>query len=239
MLNDYKVLKFVKDQLAFSWSFIELTDEQILEWIKEYTLKEFSQFFPDLNTIGYNPNLARNKVAGKANEYYIEDPEGLEILGIKDIYWPQGDYLLHGHPPLGPLSLGELANWALSVEVSMWVKQFSSFDHTFEFKHPNIVRISPVIDNMDFIAIEYERCQPPDFRKVRNDLQHWFLELSLADIMIMIGRIRNRYGDMLKTPFGEIPLQANQLYDEGKEKKRELLEKLTVGSLPNVVLDFG
>jgi len=173
------------------------------------------------------------------NEYYITDPEGLEILGVANIYFPQGDYLLHGHPPLGPLSLGELTNWVLSVEVSMWVKQFSSFDHTFEFKHPNIVRISPLLDSMDYISIEYERTQPPDFRKIRNDLHHYFLELALADTMIYIGRIRTRYGDNLKTPFGDIPLQGTQLYDEGKEKKKEIIDKLTVGSLPNVILDFG
>jgi hypothetical protein len=239
MLNDYSVLKYIKDNMAFPFMFIELDDDKILEYVKEYTIKEFSQYFPDYVTIGYNPNLAVNKVPGKANEYYITDPEGLEILGIKEIYFPQGNYLLHGHPPLGPLSLGELTSWVLSVEVSMWVKQFSSFDHTFEFKHPNIVRISPLLDSMDFVAIEYERIHPKDFRKIRNDLQHYFLELSLADIMILVGRIRSRYGDQLKTPFGEIPLQATQLYDEGRDKKEKLIEKLTVGSLPNVIIDFG
>ena len=239
MLNESRVLHYIKDNLGFPFQFIEFSDEQIIEYIQTYTLREFSQYFPDCVTIGYNPSFAPNKVAGKSNEFYINDEQGREILGIKDIYFPVGDFLLHGHPPLGPMSMGELTNWVLSVEVSMWVKQFSSFDHTFEFKHPNVVRISPSPTNTDNIAIEYERIHSPEFETIQMDISHWFLELCLADIMIRIGRIRRRYsGGNLRTPFGDIPIEG-EILDEGKEKKREILERLQTGSLPNVIVDFG
>lgn len=236
MLNPARVLNYVKSHLGFPYTLVELDDEKIMEHIVEFSLKEFSHYFPDVNTIGYNPNVPVNKVPGKSNEFYITDPQNLEILNIVNIYWPQGDLIMHGHPPIGPLSLGELASWALNVEVAGWIKQFSSFDHTFEFKHPNIVRITGM-SNQDYFAVEYERTHPHDFSKIPNDIQMWFLDLALADIMIILGRIRKKYseGGGIKTPFGDIPLQADIL-DEGKELKKDVLEKMSTGSLPNVIL---
>ena len=41
-----------------------------------------------------------------------------------------------------------------------------------------------------------------------------------------------------RSPFCEIPL-GSYIFEEGKEKKRELLEKMERLALPNVSLDFG
>ncbi len=67
----------------------------------------------------------------------------------------------------------------------------------------------------------------------------YFLELSLADIMLMVGRIRKKYGSGgLKSPFGDIHL-SDEIYDEGKEKRAEVIEKLHSGALTNIVISFG
>ena len=135
--------------------------------------------------------------------------------------------------------MGELKEWALSVEMSMMTKLFSSFDYTFEFKHPNILRISPVTSALGWVAIEYERMQPEDLSGVPNDLQEEYKDLALADIMLVIGRIRKRYGGgNLRTPFGEIPLDSD-IYEEGKELRREVIEKLERLFIPNVRIDHG
>lgn len=237
MLSSSNVLNYVKRNLGFPHLFIELSDVEILEFIQTFTLHEWSHYFPDIETIAINPLVESNKVPSKQNEYYITDPLNLEILGIVDIYWPSSDYIVHGHPIMGAMSMGELANFALNAEISGWVKQFSPFDHTFEFKHPNIVRISGMGLN-NWFTVEYERVHPTDFSKITNDLQSYFLELALADIMIQISKIRRRYANgNLKTPYGEIPLE--DLGEEGKEKKREIIEKLSVGSLPNITLELG
>jgi len=239
MINDGKVLSYIKQNLGFPFMFIELTDEQILDYIKDYTIKEFSYYFPDVNTIGLNLQIQSNRVPGKGNEWYIEDDRGLEILNVKNLYFSTSNYIMFGHPPLGPMSLGELGSWALDVEVAGWIKQFSSWDYTHEFKPPNIIRISPTPNSEQWVACEYERMHPPDFSKIPNDLQHHFLELCLADIMIIIGRARARYADgNLKTPYGEVPLMGN-IFQEGQDKKKEIIDKLTSGSLPNVSIDIG
>jgi hypothetical protein len=89
------------------------------------------------------------------------------------------------------------------------------------------------------MTVEYERMQADDFREVPNSLQVLFLELCLADVMISLGRIRKRYGGgNLRTPFGEIPLESD-IFDEGKTKKSEIIEKLERLFIPNIVIDHG
>ena len=241
MLNSSKVLNYIKGALGFSWQFVELTDEEILEHITSYTMKTFAHYFPDENTIGLNVRLATNQVPTKANEFYITEPEGREILGVSHVYYSAGNSYLFGHPPLGPMSLGEIPEWAFNVEVSGWVKSFSSFNYTHVFKHPNIISIRPTPTTEEWIAIEYERAHAEDFSTITNDLQMHFLELSLCDIGMRIGRLRKKYsagGAGIPTPFGNIPLD-DSIFEEFKEKRTELIEKLTAGALTNVVVSFG
>jgi hypothetical protein len=239
MLSESTILEYVKDNLGWPFMHLELTDEQILEYVQKHTIKEFSYYIPQVWKVPVNTEVEINKVPGVGNEWYIFDPQGLEILNVIDIYTTKGDLYLHGHPPLGPLAMGELPEWGLSVHNAMTTKMFSSFDLTFEFKHPNVIRISPVQSTLGTVLVEYERQQPCDFSGIPNDLQSYFKKLALAQVMIVIGRIRKRYGGgNLRTPFGEIPLESD-IYDEGKEKEREVLDKLEQLFIPNVRIDHG
>jgi hypothetical protein len=238
MLNASRLLQFIKTEIGFPWQFIEMTDEEILDHVTKYTLRTFAQYFPDIITIGYNLGATANKVPNKANEFYLYDADNREILSIVHVYFPLGNYVMFGHPPIGPLSFGELQQWALDVEMAGWVKSFSSWNYTVVFNHPNIFSIRPTPKD-DVVAIEYERQHAVDFSTVPNGFQMYFLELALADIMMLIGRIRKKYGDGgLKTPFGDINLSTD-IYEEGKEKRAEVIEKLSNGSIPNVVISFG
>lgn len=238
MLNSTKVLNYIKGEIGFPWQFIELSDQDILDHIINYSMKTFAHYFPDHTTIGLNVQLASNRVANKANEYYINDLDGREIFSVSHVYYSTSNLYLFGHPPIGPMSMGELSQWAFNTEVAGWVKSFSSFNYTHVFKHPNILSIRPTPTTEQWIAIEYEREHAPDFSTITNDLQMNFLELCLADIMMKIGRIRKKYGDTLTTPFGQINL-SSEIFDEGKEKRAEVIEKLTAGSLTNIVISFG
>lgn len=239
MLNQSEVLEYIKDNLAFPFMFLELTDEKIIDYFTKHTRKTYSYYIPQKVMTSVNTTVESNKVPGKGNEYYITEPDGLEILNVVDIYTTTGDLYMFGHPPLGIFSMGELKEWALSVSNAMMTKMFSSFDFTFEFKHPNVLRISPVTSALGWVAIEYERQQPEDLSGVPNDLQEEFKNLALADIMLVIGRIRKRYGGgSLRTPFGEIPLESD-IFDEGKELRRETIEKLERLFIPNVRIDHG
>jgi len=240
MLSQNLVLSYIKDNLGFPFQKLELEDEKILEYIIDHTLKEFGYYVPQVWKTSLNLNSDANKVPGVGNEFYIFDDQGLEILNVIDFYSSASELYLHGHPPIGALSMGELKDWALAVSNAMTVKMFSSFDYTFEFRHPNIIRISPLpTSSIGVITIEYERQQPPDLSGIPNDLHQYYKKLALADIMIVLGRIRKKYGGgNLRTPFGEIPLDA-EILEEGKEMKREVLETLERLYIPNIRIDHG
>jgi len=237
MLNKSRVLTYVKQNLGFPFMQLELEDEEILEYIEVYSLREFSYYVPEVKRTYLNLLVESNKVPGRTNEYYISDEQGLEILNVVDLYSDSGQYMVYGHPPLGVFSHNELREWALAVATSMDVKMFSSFDITFEFMHPNKIRISPFPANLRYVTVEYERVQNPDLSGIPNEFQVLFCEFALADIMIMLGRIRAKYENM-RTPWGEIPI-SKEIMDEGKDKKKDLIDKLSLGPLMNVIIDHG
>jgi hypothetical protein len=237
MLNSTRVLTFVKDYFGFPYAQVELKDEEILQYIKDYTLKEFSHYMPQKRKIVLNLSLASNKVTNIENEWYLTEPDNLEILNVIDVIYSQGNLYFFGHPPFGAFSQPtDLRQWALDVHNSTMVKHFSSYDYTFEFEHPNILRITPT-PGEDYCTVLYEREQPPDFSGIPNDIQVYFLKFAAYDIGLYIGKIRTKY-ENVRTPFGEIPL-TKEIYEESKEGKRDLIEKLTVGSLPNVTISIG
>jgi len=241
MLNDAYVLGYIKDNLGFPFQKLEIDDQKILEYVKNHTIRLFSDYVPDKNKISMNLNSDSVKVPSMANEYYLRDPEGLDILSIIEIIGDGGDYFTLGHPYVGVLSGGPgLRDWALATETAMMGYQHSSLLKTWEFYPPNRFRISTgCVVNLDNVTVVYERLQPPDFRKIPTQHHRLFCDLALADIMIMIGRIRKKYSSgNLRTPFGEIPLEAD-IFDEGKDLKRELIDKMDRMFLPDVHIEIA
>ena len=240
MLNDEKILKYIKRSLGWPFMHLEWTDTDILDHIRDISIRTYSYYIPDVKKLPVDTSIQTNKVPGVGNEFYLHEPEGREILSVVDIYFDQSDFYALGHPPMGAFSHFELREWALQTAMAMETKMFSSFDKTFEFRHPNVVRISPILPSQTkYITVEYERMQAEDFSEIPNDQHQYFLDLALADVMIAIGRIRKRYGGgTLRTPFGEIPLESD-IYEEGKEKREKVIETLERLFIPNVRIDHG
>lgn len=240
MLNQATLVDYIKRNLGFPFMHLEWSDEEIIEYTTKFSLKEWSYWVPDTAKMNLNTQLEANQVPGRGNEYYLNEPEGREILNVIAIYLDSGNLYALGHPPFGIFTAGELPDWALRVNNAMTTKMFSSWDYTFEFHHPNVVRISPLFPSeVRQITVEYERQQCDDLSEIPNDLYVLFEEFALADVMMAIGRIRKRYGGgNLRTPFGEIPLESD-IYEEGKELKREVKEKLERLFVPNIRIVHG
>lgn len=238
MLNSSRVLDYVKSAVGFPFVQVELTDEQIMDYIKTYSLREFSQYVPWVKKIPMNLQLDSLKVSGRQNEFYIPAGTNEEIMNVVEVYFYASDYYFFGHPVMGPLSHEGLPNFALETVKAMDLKMFSSYDKTFEFVHPNILRVSPADANTSYVTVEVELLQPNDFSQIDNQFQVLFCKFAAADIKIKLGAIRRKYGGNLRTPFGEIPLDV-EIGNEGKDEKRELLEKLENRSLPNCTIEIG
>ena len=57
-------------------------------------------------------------------------------------------------------------------------------------------------------------------------------------LFMMIGRLRKKFSNTT-TPFGEIPLNGEDLFNEGKEIYDRTIELMKAGSVPNVIVDIG
>jgi hypothetical protein len=239
MLNDALVLDYIKDNLGFPFQKLEVDDDKILDYVKKYVIRKFSYWVPDKNKISLDLNSSINKVPSRQNEYFIRDPEGIDIMNIIELIPMQGAYLMSGHPIMGGHGIPSIREWALNVENSMTVRTFSDCDKTWEFIPPNMVRISSLNFKWDRCTVEYERLQPPDFRKIPTDLHVLFLDYALGNIMVMLGRIRKKYSQgNLRTPFGDIPI-GDEIFDEGQTKISELEQKMDTLFTPNINVVFG
>jgi len=239
MLNDMLVLDYIKENLGFPFQKLEMDDDKILEYIKKFVLRKFSYWVPDKNKISLDLDADVNKVPSRQNEYFIRDPEGIDIMNVVEVIPMQGDYMMTGHPITGCRGIPSIREWALNVENSMTIRTFSDIDKTWEFITPNILRISSVVYKWHRCVVEYERLQPVDFRRIPTDLHVLFLDYALANIMVLLGRIRKKYANgNLRTPFGDIPI-GDEIYDEGQTKISELEQKMDTLFTPNINVVFG
>ena len=55
-----------------------------------------------------NENSSWKKKSKTQNEFYLTEPDGLEILSVKNIYLNKAYTSFLGHPLIGALSFGEL-----------------------------------------------------------------------------------------------------------------------------------
>lgn len=236
MLNWNKVIRYIKQRTALPSTFIEKNDTEIREYITDTTIPEFSSFYPDWERALIDANDTRYQHETKKNHYYIFDEEDLEIFGLKECYFPIEDQIVSGHPVIPPMSFHGMKWWGLEVLKARMMFPYSMWSHTCRFIHPNIVEI-PTDTPIDLFVAEYERMQPPDLRKIPNALQRKFMDLAAGDVMIWLGGIRTMY-QSIQTPYGEIPLNGQELISRGDDIKRELLQKFEEDTIPPVVIDL-
>lgn len=231
MLTKAEVLKYIKQNLAFPWQALELSDDDIINYITDFTIKNFSYFWPDKNKMAFNATND-NRHNNVPNEYYITDPDDMPILYLLEIV-DSSSVVSAGHPIVG-LSGSEPERYVYKIEKLSPQFRWGWQRFEYEFIHPNIIRLSGLYPNN--MVVEYARVHNPDFHTINIHQQKYFLPYCLAEIKIWLGSLRKKYSS-LTTPYGDIPISAD-LYDEGKTEKSDLEEKLRVRNL-DVVISRG
>ena len=235
MLSMDQVLKYVKTRMSMPSSFLEKSDDELKDYIEMVTIPAFSQYFPDEEHTGIDASCDKYKHPIQKNHFLMFDDEGLDIYGIKDMFFENND-VMFGGPIFNPYSLEGMKHWALQVFKADMVRPYSDWGFTYRFYEPNVIRILPD-GYTGKAAINYEREQPHDLRKIPPSLKIDFMNLALADCMIMIGQIRTMY-NQISTPFGEIPLNGQELKSDGERMREETIRRLEEASIPAIVMDI-
>ena len=232
MLSKQKTLRYIKDTLALPFNKIELTDDKMWQYFVDFTIPEFSSYWPDKRMVGYNFSDTSN-YAGVPNHYFFQDPEGCNVLGILEII-PSSDVISQKHPFIGILDFERSVPYVEQAEEAGLVYRFGYYTFSFEFVFPNMIRISG--SSPGACAIIYDRVHPSDLYTINGHMEKHFLKFCLADIKIVLGNIRTKFQN-LTTPYGEIPINPG-IKDEGMTEKREVIEILET-KVPNLTIVYG
>ena len=217
------LIDFVKGELGAPVVNIELTDDDIMNIIKKHVLPLYSRYdplfmyyllFETTNCIQQNPT----KIYQIKNFPYA-------ILRIDQI-----------------IAKPNIMDWNQSTSVSLYTNDITNLlganymlqsklevlaQDTFRFLPPDKIELLKSNNSIwiydDFIA--KLGCIHDNPSTVNPDLYEYLKQLSLAEIMIRLGRIRSKF-QSFQTPAGQIDLDAQELKQEGQMLKKEILQDL-------------
>ncbi len=237
MLSWSFVTQRIKEELSLPFQELEYSDEKIKDYLQRNALVKYSRFFPQTWRYTFNTEDENIHVLGRDSEFYLVEPDDREIFNIKAFYPSGGTNLMLGHSIMGAWSYGgDLKEVLLANYQANNLRPFSQFNHTFEFITPNQFRITPKYSGVG--VLEYERSHDPELSTIKTDHHDIFIDLCFGMIGMNIGRLRKRYQN-IQTPFGEIPINGDDIFNDAKEVYDRTIEKLEAGSLLNVIFDYG
>jgi hypothetical protein len=232
MLSPDSVLEYVKLNLGFPYKSIEHSDQTILTYLNMHTVPLFSSYLPDLARISFDQEDA---VPGTSSStYIINDPEGCDILNIKDVTHSITDAFLTNHPWLFFPSYDDLPGHYMDIFRSRTQNMLSLTKKSYEFVPPNKLYIMPIRFVTAFM-VRYERTHPTDYSTVPAQWISTFLDLALADTKDLVASIRELYGE-LTTPWGPIPLNPEALRSSAESVRTPAIERLA-SIPPSLILD--
>ena len=236
MLSWSLIVQRIKEEMGHPFQLLEKSDIEIIDYLKRNALRKFEQFFPQKWRMTLNCSSPDIQVPGRRSEFYLIEQDERQIKNVVAFYPTVGPYVFNNHPWFGAWSTNELPEWHLQVFNSGLLQPFSNFAYTTEFIPPNMVRISPIFTGVG--VVEYERSHDLELSSINPELEDVFIDLCLGMFMMMLGRLRQKYSTT-STPFGEIPLNGDLIYNDGKEIFDRTIELMKVGSLPNVTIEHG
>lgn len=236
MLTWGHVVQYIKESLSYPFQTLEFSDEQITDYLRRNTLPKFELYFPQKWRMTINCSDPAIMVPNRRSEFYLIDEDEREIKNVMEFVPTQGSYLMNNHPIFGPWTTGGVEEFSLQTFNSGLLQPFSNFNYNIEFMPPNRIRISPKYSGN--ATIIYEREHDPELSTIDPNLKDIFIELCQGHFMMHLGRLRQKY-TTTTTPFGEITLNGDLVYNEGKEIYDRTVELMKMGSLPNIICDRG
>ena len=178
MLNWSKILKKIRDEMSLPFQQLELSNDQIIDYLKETALPEFTFYFPQKWRLTLNTTDPSVKVPGRTSEFYLIDLDDREIKTVTGVYPTLGHHIIHGHPYMGSIFGGSVEEWHLQVYNSNLKSPYSEFKFMHEFIPPNMLRITPSYNGK--CTVEYERSHDLELSTINPELEHYFMDLCRA-----------------------------------------------------------
>ncbi len=218
MQNWNHLIKYIKQKMGVPTNLLELSDTDIIDYIKENVLPEISVYLH--NDIYFRiSDKDRDSTGIYENTYYIPVPDDIILVDVYEAYINTRN-----------VSIGQLTSAYLTLDPRDTVMQntlasmFQSLQMIQEyiFEQPNIIKFGiPVYGDL----ILHCRSIYQDVSKIPIDFYHEiFKKKCLAEIMLLVVAQRKKY-EGLTTPFGQINLNIQDLQNEAQSILTEIESK--------------
>jgi len=215
MITESDVLFYIKSKLGYPYTKIELLDEDFLNYINKFTMKTFSVLAPDEALLRVNDFDNVVRLEGNMS-CEIFDPTGREILRLVKVYTGT---TMPAHYVVSN-DVDGLMNYLMGLKMSKMSGQWNIHEISYTFKHPNIIHFHGRYPTEG--VIHYQRMHT--FESIPVILDEYFLDLCLADAMILLGAIRDNVRS-IDTQVGTIEINSD-FRDRGETLRREVTETL-------------
>lgn len=217
MLNPTTIIRRLEKKLGFRFMDLELSHEEIIENIKDETLKVFSKYHPYQETCVIDP---ANKVEPYDNRFYIKTQN--ECIGVNRLI---GGSLLGANYVTGllhPIAADMLLGDPISRQLNMDLMSFTSNPITHKYIEPGMIEIYPIYNNVRSYVLVMNVVHPDHFGTIPINLEDQFMKYALYDTQATLYSLRTRFSN-ISTPYGNIELYLDQF--QNAEDKKEQLEE--------------
>jgi len=221
------ILSYIKSNLGVPINMLELSDDEIIDYLQNNTLYEFSQYVPKKKYyLLENSDLVDEKI--QKYKINVDDP----IIDIRRVY----TFSTLNASQLSNITSKKVLDAALFAKFESIV-QYLSPTITWRFEQPNYIIFfcNPSIDVFLPVLIEYNTIYQ-NLNEMPADMYIWFKKLCLADIKILIGNTRTKY--QLSTPFGQILNNGEILKQEGMQERQMIIETLSMNMPPDYLVEW-
>jgi hypothetical protein len=243
MQNWNALLKYIKRKLGVPLNLIEVTDDDMVDIIKNEVIPALSQYVGNpiwfrLGPQHIKPGTFREENFNISERYIIPAKENNIILTkVIECYWPQYaavDLAGLGYGIIDGIATTTLIDPRDAVMANTYYDMARHFSAapTFMFIPPNELLIDMSLQGKTMI-IEVAAIHD-DLSTIPSDIYfEIFKEMCLAEILDTVAAMRKKYRN-ITTPFGSIELNWEELQTRADTLKTVIQEKLE--SLPPDVL---
>ena len=236
------ILKYVKRKLGTKLNLLELSDDEIIQNLKDDVVPYFSQYSPAKHetTISSADRVTDLPKGSNQWTYRIPVPEGTYIIDIFDVYYnissTQNDDPYYGTKYSQTNAAGSITKYGRGEanvlgggmidtvidNVYSDIADSLSVQNTWEFRMPNII-----ISDLELSgAVVVYNTNHQTLETIAPDYYHTiFKPLCLAEVKQDLVALRSKF-EGLTTPFGEIRVNWQKLETDAEREKDMIQQKL-------------
>jgi len=217
------LLEYIKLELGVPVNLLEISDDDIIKYIKNHALPEFSQYVPAFKFKVITESNRVTYTAGPSYAYKIPADPDDQIIDIYDVYYSKSgsitadilssNYILNTTDVIDTVIMNEFNDLVSSLRSRQ----------TWEFAPPDILYFDKELPNGSALVVYNIVHKSLD--TIRPDMYRYFKKYCAGYVKTWVAKFRSKF-DNLATPVGQLSINWQQLLQEGQQDIQEVYQIL-------------